>query len=270
MRRRIAQAGVRGLETRGALRGKRGVCAFTLLELLVTISILALLMGVLLPALSRSRHEAKLTACRAGLQQIGVAIGAYTVESGGYLPYGPKSPPPSATNFYPLTGNVTSLISLQNGSPVGLGLLLADYLNAKKDILFCPGADVTWDTQESLAAVGKAQVESSYYYRHASVSSLSGPLPVPRMDAGRLGKNRKGEPIRCLVMDSQFVAPAAMAVFNLATRTHHRQEMINALHVDGHISSHSNTDDRYTVNLSLSVYQTLDRILEIFESLDGA
>jgi hypothetical protein len=89
------------------------------------------------------------------------------------------------------------------------------------------------------------------------------------MEVGRLGKNRKGRPIRCLVMDSQFIAPASMAVFNLQSRTHHRRQIVNALHTDGHVSSHKNESDRFLVDLSASVYQTLDRILEIFESLDG-
>lgn len=243
--------------------------AFTLLELLVTITVIGLLMGILLPVISRSRFQARQSACQMGLQQLGVAMNAYLVDNEDHLPYGPKAPPPSATNFYPLTGNVTSLISLQNGAPVGLGLLLDNYLDGKKQLLFCPGADEKWDTSASLAAVGVSQVEGSYYYRHASVASLSGPLPIPRMQVGRLGKNRKGRSIRCIVMDSQFLAPASMAVFNLQSRTHHRRLFVNALHTDGHVSNHRNEDERFTVNLSTSVYQSLDRILEVFESLDG-
>jgi len=237
--------------------------------MVTAIAIIAMLLGMLLPALNKSRFQARLSACQMGLQQLGVAMNAYVVDNRDYLPYGPKAPPPSATNFYPLTGNVTSLISLQNGAPVGLGLLLDGYLSGKKDLLFCPGADEKWDTQQSLAGVGRTQVEGSYYYRHASVATLSGPLPIPKMEVGRLGKNRKGRPVRCLVMDSQFIAPSAMAVFNLQTRTHHLRRSVNALHSDGHVSNHKNDNDRFIVNISTSVYQTLDRILEIFESLDG-
>ena len=195
-------------------------------------------------------------------------MSSYAMDNNGFLPYGPKSPPPSATNFYPLTGNVTSLISLEGGAPVGLGLLLSDHLAGRKEILFCPGADEKLDTQASLAAVGVSQVESSYYYRHASVASLSGPVAQPTMERDRLGMNRNGVPIRCLAMDTQFIAPAKMAVFNLRTRTHHRKRAVNALYTDGHASNHKNVNDRFTVNISLSVYRTLDRILEIFESLD--
>jgi prepilin-type N-terminal cleavage/methylation domain-containing protein/prepilin-type processing-associated H-X9-DG protein len=241
---------------------------FTMLEILVVIGIVTLLLGIMLPGLSRARQQAKETACLAGLQQLGLAISTYAMENEGYLPYGPKAPPPSATNFYPLTGNVTSLISLQNGAAVGLGLLLENHLAKTKEVLFCPGADESWDTQASLSAVGKSQVEASYYYRHASVTSLSGPLPPPRMQMDRLGRNRQGGVIRCLAFDTQFVAPPKMALFNLRTRTHHRQRSVNALFTDGHASVHKNTDDRFTVNVSISVYQTLNRVLGIFEQLD--
>lgn len=242
--------------------------AFSLLEVLVVIAIITVLLGVTLPGLNGARRLARQTGCLAGLQQLGVAVSTYAMDNKGYLPYGPKAPPPSATNFYPLTGNVTSLVSLQNGRPVGLGLLLNGYLQDSKEVLFCPGADEKWDTKASLEAVGKSQVEASYYYRHASVASLSGPLPVPNMHLDQLGRNRKGGNIRCLAYDTQFIAPAQMAMFNLRTRTHHKQQLVNALYTDGHVSEHKNVGNRFTVNVSISVYQTLGRILDIFEELD--
>jgi prepilin-type N-terminal cleavage/methylation domain-containing protein len=59
---------------------------FTLIELLVVIGIIAILMGMLLPALSGARKSARRTAVLAQLHQIGVAVAAYQVEFRGWLP----------------------------------------------------------------------------------------------------------------------------------------------------------------------------------------
>lgn len=242
---------------------------FTIIEVAVTTTVIAILLTILLPSLSRSRRIANQTACLSGLRQIGVAITSYAFDNKGHIPYGPKAPPPSATNFYPLTGNVTSLVSLQSGAPVGLGLLLGDHLGETKDVLFCPGVDVKEDVAAALAKVGTSQVEGSYYYRHASVAALSGKLPPPRVRLDQLGKNRNGKPLRCLAMDTQFLAPPKMALFNVKTRTHHQRQVVDALFTDGHAATFDNSRERFIVNISVSVYKTLDAILKNFEALDA-
>jgi prepilin-type N-terminal cleavage/methylation domain-containing protein len=63
--------------------------AFTLVELLVVIGIIAILISILLPALNRVRAAGMETACLSNLRQIGQALNLYVGESKGMLPIAP-------------------------------------------------------------------------------------------------------------------------------------------------------------------------------------
>ena len=60
--------------------------AFTLVELLVVIAVIAILAGLLLPALSRAKNSAKNIVCLNNLHQITVATVAYSMDNSGHLP----------------------------------------------------------------------------------------------------------------------------------------------------------------------------------------
>jgi prepilin-type N-terminal cleavage/methylation domain-containing protein/prepilin-type processing-associated H-X9-DG protein len=85
--------------------GKHGwaariVSGFTLIELLVVISVIALLMGLLLPALQSARNQARKVMCRSNLRQFGNVLLMYAQSNEGAIPYG------NATALWLLRGTI--------------------------------------------------------------------------------------------------------------------------------------------------------------------
>src|SRR5688572_7526528 len=64
----------------------RVVRAFTLVELLVVIGIIALLVAILMPALGKAREQAKRTQCASNLRNIGQSMFIYAGQNKGKLP----------------------------------------------------------------------------------------------------------------------------------------------------------------------------------------
>jgi prepilin-type N-terminal cleavage/methylation domain-containing protein len=72
--------------------------AFTLIELLVVISIIALLIAILLPALRSAREQAQTVKCLTQLRQIGTAIVSYAADHHDWGPY-PRYKDTSPVNY---------------------------------------------------------------------------------------------------------------------------------------------------------------------------
>jgi prepilin-type N-terminal cleavage/methylation domain-containing protein/prepilin-type processing-associated H-X9-DG protein len=64
----------------------RGVRAFTLIELMVVIAVIALLIAILLPSLQAARHHAKTVVCASNMHHVGLAVANYLFSSSATYP----------------------------------------------------------------------------------------------------------------------------------------------------------------------------------------
>ena len=207
---------------------------FTLIELLVVVAIVALLITILVPSLSRAREQTRMVTCKSSLHQIGAAIEAYSQEQKGIIPNGPDV---KALGMM-LEGNDGSLATNQIWTGpqdpmmcyMALGLLMNRAL-AFPELMYCP-ADDSNDPREELAKVrGRQPVPGycSFLYRHLDESDRRGKIE-------NLGLNAKGTRARALALDMNSVVTVDPAW----RRTNHQAKRVNVLYMDGGVLTFDN------------------------------
>ena len=150
--------------------------AFTLVELLVVITIIGLLVGLLLPAAGAARRAAQRATCSLQLHAVGVAMVHYAASHHYYPPYG-SSQTSRARNYY-----LTTPPTVEDWSAI--------YCDNKLDteqVLFCPAmtsATHQYDNPQNAWSTGS--LRTGYSRRFLPVSSATGLTHVSQVGDGQV------------------------------------------------------------------------------------
>ncbi|HEY7119912.1 MAG TPA: DUF1559 domain-containing protein [Tepidisphaeraceae bacterium] len=158
------------LEVHPSPRRARRLPAFTLVELLVVIGIIALLIAILLPALSKARAQANWAKCSSNMKQVATAFIMYTNDFKGAFPWrasGQQGPRPDLSKTGDPFRGANDWIHWQDRTAGYTGAVnvdinesaIATYLSAKddklKELLRCPADD--WASHTLRSAYGRYQ-----------------------------------------------------------------------------------------------------------------
>lgn len=141
------------------------VSAFTLIELLIVISIMVLLVGMLLPSLNRAREDARRTVCLANLKHIGVGIVSYASEN--------NDRGPAVADASPTTNESPRQLLSDTTQTINLGRLWTQYLS-DANVYHCPSQRV-FEYSDDSEKLGAETVAGSYAY---AVQIPAGQSPV--------------------------------------------------------------------------------------------
>lgn len=140
----------------------RGRVAFTLVELLVVVSILALLLAVLMPSLAQARRQAAAAVCGSNLKQVATAFTVYLNDHGDRYPA--TDDPVNESPYYWLW--------MGRGFRRFIGPYLVDDINAENpSVLVCPSDPTPADVFEHTSYA----YSMAFYHSPEQIDAMSSP-----------------------------------------------------------------------------------------------
>jgi prepilin-type N-terminal cleavage/methylation domain-containing protein len=255
---------------------------FTLVELLVVVSIIALLISILLPSLKRAREQSKLVVCKSNLHQIGTGIQLYAQDNLGLIPRGPEPVIPVdlggnhlATNQLWLGNNASFVSMFSQCQFTGLGML-QDTTLPDLNLFFCPSDDSFNRTEESPKVPTSRPDELECGSNTAYADEAFGSYQYRQLD--ELPENASTGNLDRLgfhIIDGVKVRVAALAMDTNALgldedshHTNHKGEFSNVLFMDASVTTYRNRDN--VLGLSRDVFEQAGQgnLQAIFDAMD--